>query len=81
MSVCIGVAEMHSYGAVQIEGENDTTAILIRKILEKNRSSSSHRCNSKEVQHPPGRDVTQYIMDYLPPIPDDVPEAARTLAW
>ena len=30
---CEGVAEMHSYSVVQIDGENDTTASLIRRDL------------------------------------------------
>lgn len=35
MGPCEGVAEMHSYRVVQIEGENNMTAILIWKKLEK----------------------------------------------
>jgi len=74
---CEGVAKMHSYGVVQIEGENDTTASLIRRDLPHKgppRAIDAVQPLEQDVLNSPGNDsylVTQYVVDYLPAILDE----------
>ena len=69
---------MHSYGVVQIDGENDTTASLVRRNLPHKgppRAIDAVQHSERDhALHSPGNDtylVTQYIVDYLPAILDD----------
>ena len=69
---------MHSYGVVQIDGENDTTASLVRRNLPHKgppRAIDAVQHSEQEhALHSPGNDsylVTQYVVDYLPAILDD----------
>ena len=75
---CQGVAEMHSYGVVQIDGKNDTTASLIRRDLpHKGPPRAIDAVQSFEhdfALNSPRNDsylVTQYVVDYLPAILDE----------
>jgi len=69
---------MHSYGVVQIDCENDTTASLVRRNLPHKgppRAIDAIQHSEREhALHSPGNDsylVTQYVVDYLPAILDD----------
>jgi hypothetical protein len=74
---CEGVAEMHSYSVVQIDGENDTTAGLVRHGLPHEcppRAIDTVQQSEQDVLNSPGNDsylVTQYVVDYLPAILDE----------
>jgi hypothetical protein len=74
---CEGVAEMHSYGVVQIDSENDTTSNLTRcNFLHKGPPRAIDAVQNLEqdyVLNSSGNDsypVTHYVVDYLPTIPD-----------
>ena len=69
---------MHSYSIVQIDGENDTTASLVRRNLPHKgppRAIDAVQHSEQEhALHSPGNDlylVTQYVVNYLPAILDD----------
>ena len=75
---CEGVAEMHSYGVVQIDGEKDTTSSLIRRnLLHKGSPRAIDAVQNLEQDYAlnsPGNDsypVTHYVVDYLPTILDE----------
>ena len=85
MGPCKGITEMHSYGVVQIEGENDATAVLIQKKIGKTGLPQAiDAIQKKEVQYAlysPGHDIypiTQYVMDYLPAICYDATSYSTT---
>lgn len=72
---CQGVAEVYSYAIVQIEGEDDITSSLIRcNLLPKGRPRYIDAVQKRDYPlTSPGNDthlITQYVVDYLPEIPD-----------
>jgi hypothetical protein len=78
IGLCEGVAQMHSYGVVQIGGEKDTTSSLIRRdLLHKGSPRAIDAVQNLEQDYTlnsPGNDsypVTHYIVDYLPTILDE----------
>ena len=76
---CQGVAEMHSYSVVQIDGKNDTTttSLIRRDLPDKGPPRAMDAVQNFKHDYAlnsPGNDsylVTQYVVDYLPAILDE----------